>query len=123
MSAGGCWVKIHFCCNESSEISQWDVACDVQDFDWGDTFAKIRLLACTGSITQQFESSIRQNISTMLSKGSKHARMYILPPIDATSALSTPLEVVDEDMNVRKDACYFFISILIANVLLDFFSP
>jgi hypothetical protein len=109
-AAGGCWVKIHFCCNESSEIAQWDVACDLQDFEWSDAFAKVRLLACSGSITQQFESSIRQKISTMLSKGSKHARMYVLPPTAAGNALPTPLEVVDEGLNVRKNTCFFFFS-------------
>ena len=99
----GCWVKVLICYNSTHELSHWDVACDEQHVERTDTFAKLRSLVLSGTLTQKFGPQIQQQISTELSKGIKHYPMYLLPPVIPGKPSRSPelFEVRDEDASVR----------------------
>ena len=102
----GCRVKLHLCFSEKNEIRKWDVECDEQQFQLTDTFAQVRSLVSSGALSRKFEPSVQERISTMLSKGIRHGRMYVIAPIMAGNSSIAPLEVTDEDLSVRHSSWY-----------------
>jgi hypothetical protein len=104
MSAG-CLVEVLLCYTEQNEITKWDAECDEQRLQWTDTFAQICSAVHSGSVTQKFQPSVQDQISTMLSKGTRHCRMYVVPAPAPGITSSLPLEVTDEGLSVRFLCC------------------